>query len=105
MGQDWRAGVEFSPVRKLKLKLDFRDYWLATLHDGLHNSSGCRTVFDAKATSNHLGAGVDAQLIFTLNPKTILGLGLGSLAPGAYLKQVGKATGLIYPSIYFTRQL
>jgi len=103
--QDWRAGVDFSPAKKLKVKVDYRDYWLANTQDGLYNSSGTRTVFDAKATSNHVGEGVDAQFIVTLNSKTVLGLGLGDLNPGAYLKQAGKTTGLIYPSLWFTRQL
>ncbi len=103
--EDWRAGVDFTPGKKLKVKIDFRDYWLATVQDGLYNSSGTRTVFDAKATSSHVGVGVDAQVILTLNQKTLVGLGFGNLTPGAYLKQAGKTTGLIYPSIYFTHQL
>jgi len=103
--EDWRAGVDFYPVKKLKVKIDYRDYWLATLADGLYNSSGTRTVFDAKATSNHVGEGVDAQVIYTLNSKTVVGFGFGKLTPGEYLKQAGKTTGLVYPSIYFTRNL
>ena len=70
-----------------------------------YNSSGTRTVFDAKATSNHVGEGVDAQVIYTLNSKTVVGFGFGKLTPGEYLKQAGKTTGLVYPSIYFTRNL
>jgi hypothetical protein len=27
------------------------------------------------------------------------------VAPGAYLRQAGKTTGFVYPSIYVTRQL
>jgi hypothetical protein len=103
--EDWRAGVDFQPVKKLMVKVDFRDYWLATVADGLYNSSGTRTVLDAKATSNHVGEGVDAQLIVTLNSKTLVGFGFGNVAPGAYLRQAGKTTGFVYPSIYVTRQL
>jgi hypothetical protein len=103
--QDWRAGVDFVPVKKLTLKVDYRDYWLATVADGLYNPAGTRTVFDAKATSNHVGEGVDAQAIFKLNPKTTIGVGFGNLRPGAYLKQAGKTTGFAYPSLAFTRQL
>lgn len=103
--EDWRAGVDFYPLSRLKVKVDFRDYWLATTADGLYNSSGTRTIFDAKATSNHVGEGVDAQIILTVTRKTVIGFGIGNLAPGAYLKQAGKTTGLVYPSLYFTRQL
>ncbi|HUI81990.1 MAG TPA: alginate export family protein [Bryobacteraceae bacterium] len=103
--EDWRAGVDFTPTKKLKVKVDYRDYWLATLADGLYNSAGTKTVFDAKATSNHVGEGVDAMVIATITPKTIVGVGVGNLFPGSYLKQAGKTSGYVYPFVYFTRNL
>lgn len=102
---DWRAGVDFTPLKKLKVKVDYRDYWLATVQDGLYNCSGTRTVFNAKATSTHVGEGVDAQFIVTISPKTTLGVGVGNLSPGSYLKQSGKTSGYVYPYMYFTRVL
>jgi len=103
--QDWRAGVDFAPVKRLKIKIDYRDYWLATVADGLYSIAGTRTVFDAKATSNHVGEGIDTQAIFTLTRKTVIGFGFGNIRPGAYLKQAGKTTGFAYPSLSFERQL
>jgi hypothetical protein len=103
--QDWRAGVDFLPLPKLTIKVDYRDYWLATVADGLYNISGTRTVFDAKATSNHVGEGLESQAIFKLNGKTSIGVGFGNLKPGAYLKQAGKTTGFVYPCLSFSRQL
>jgi hypothetical protein len=103
--EDWRAGVDFYPVKQLKVKIDYRDYWLASVQDGLYNSSGTRTVLDTKATSNHVGEGVDAQLILTLKVKTVVGFGLGYLSPGEYLKQAGKTTGFVYPAIYVSHKL
>jgi hypothetical protein len=102
---DWRAGVDFAPSKRLKVKVDYRDYRLATVQDGLYNCGGARTVFNAKATSRHVGEGVDAMLTATIAPKTVLGIGVGNLAPGSYLKQSGKTTGFVYPFLYFTRQL
>ncbi len=101
---DLRAGVEFAPIKKLKVKLDYRDYWLANVHDGLYNGFGTRTVLNAKATSNHVGEGLESQFIMTVTPKTILGLGAGNVTPGAYLKQSGKG-GYIYPYLTFARTL
>ena len=103
--EDWRAGVEFTPVKKLKVIVNFRDYWLATVQDGLYNGSGTKIVSDSKATSNHVGEGVDAMAIATVTPKTIVGIGVGNLAPGSYLKQAGKTSGFYYPFLYFQRQL
>jgi hypothetical protein len=103
--KNWRAGVELAPWRRLKVKVDFRDYWLANVHDGLYNCSGTRTVMNAKATSAHVGEGVDAQFNFTLSPKTLLGVGVGNIAPGSYLAQSGKTSGYVYPYMTLTRQL
>jgi hypothetical protein len=103
--EDWRAGVEFTPFKKLKVKVDYRDYWLATVQDGLYNAVGTRTVLDTKATSNHVGEGVDLMVIATVTPKTVLGVGVGNLSPGSYLKEAGKTSGYVFPFLYFTRQL
>jgi hypothetical protein len=103
--KDWRAGVDFTPVKRLMVKVDFRDYWLATPADGLYNCGGVRTVFNAKATSPHVGEGVDALATVALFKKTTLGVGVGNLAPGSYLKQSGKTTGFVYPYLTFTRLL
>jgi hypothetical protein len=103
--EQWRAGVDFVPYKKLKVKIDFRDYWLATVRDGLYNSSGTRTVLNAKATSNHIGDGVDALFSYALSPKSTFVLGIGNLSPGPYLKESGKTSGYIYPTFSFSRQL
>lgn len=102
---DWRAGVDFLPLRKLTVKVDFRDYWLATVQDGLYNGFGTRTVLNAKATSTHVGEGIEAQFSYAISPKMSFGLGAGNLTPGAYLKQSGKTTGYVYPYLFFSRSL
>ena len=38
--KDLRAGVEFAPFKKLKIKLNGREFWLANTKDGLYNSYG-----------------------------------------------------------------
>ena len=103
--KDWRAGVDFNPFQKLTAKVAFRDYWLATVKDSLYNSSGVKTVTNAKATSTHVGEGVDAQLVYSFNAKTSIGFGAANLAPGSYLAQSKKTTGFIYPYLYLLRRL
>jgi hypothetical protein len=102
---DWRAGIDFAPFKKLTVKTDFRDYWLATVQDGLYNGFGTRTVFNSKATSTHVGEGVETQFVYAVTPKTSLGVGVGNLKPGAYLRQSGKITGYVYPYLSFSRSL
>jgi hypothetical protein len=103
--RNWRAGGDFSPSKRIKVKVDYRNYWLATTMDGLYSASGTRTVFNTKATSGHVGEGIDLQVIVSVTRKTVVGFGLGTLAPGSYLKQSGKTTGYTYPSLYLTRQI
>ena len=103
--KNWRAGGDFTPSKKIKVKVDYRNYWLATTMDGLYSATGTRTVFNTKATSGHVGEGIDAQVIVSVTKKTVVGFGFGNLAPGSYLKQSGKTTGYTYPSLYLVRQI
>jgi len=101
----WRAGADFSPLKKLNIKVDYHNYWLATVSDGLYNASGTRTVMNAAAASRHVGEGVDTFFIVPVNGKTTVGAGIGTLAPGSYLVESHKTSGYVYPFLYFTRQL
>jgi hypothetical protein len=103
--KDWRAGVDFKPFRKLTAKVAFRDYWLANVKDSLYNYSGTKTVTNAKATSNHVGEGMDMQVLYGFNAKTSVGVGVANLAPGSYLTQSKKTTGFVYPYLYLLRRL
>jgi hypothetical protein len=100
-----RAGVEAAPFKNLTVSVSYRDYWLATTEDGLYNGAGVETVLNVKATSNHVGDGVETMWTYKVAPKTIVGAGIGTLTPGAYLKQSNKTTGFLYPYISFTRVL
>lgn len=102
--KDLRSGVAFSPLRKLTLKLDGREFWLADTEDGLYNAAGTRTVFNAKATSAHVGESVEMMATVTPNKDTTFGLGIGTLFPGEYLKQSNKDQAFIYPYVFFTQK-
>jgi len=97
---DWRSGVDFRPRKALRVKIDFRDYWLANTGDGLYSAAGTRTVFDSKATSAHVGEGFEMQSTLAVTKKTTVGFGVGNLFPGAYLEQAHKTSGFIYPVVY-----
>jgi Alginate export len=101
--RNWRAGADFKPMRKLTIKIDYRDYWLATVQDGLYNGIGTQTVLNAKATSSHVGEGVDTLVSYAINGKTSFSTGVATLSPGAYLVQSRKTSGFVYPFLCFTR--
>jgi len=102
--KDLRAGTDFTPTKKLKFAIDYRNFWLATLDDGLYNGSNVRIVKNNKATSAHVGEGIDAQCLFAVTSTTTLGVGMGSLIPGAYLEQSHKTTGFAYPYLRLSRR-
>ena len=97
--------MDLKPSKKLTAKISFRDYWLANVKDSLYNASGAKTVTNAKATSAHVGEGVDAQFAYSFDAKTSVGVGVGNLAPGSYLAQSKKTTGFIYPYLYVLRRM
>jgi hypothetical protein len=101
--EDLRAGVEFAPWKKLKFKLNGRDFWLANTNDGLYNAFGTRTVFNPKATSAHVGEAVEMMATAALAKHTTIGFGVGTLFPGEYLKESNKDQAFIYPYLFWAQ--
>lgn len=101
--KDLRAGVEFTPFKKLTFKVDWRDLWLANINDGLYNAVGTRTVFNPSATSAHIGESVEMMATATLTKHTSFGFGVGTIFPGEYLKESKKDQPYIYPYVSFTQ--
>lgn len=101
--KDFRSGVEFYPFKKLKIKVDGREYWLANTEDGLYNALGNITVHNVKATSAHVGESVEMMAAAMLTKYTTFGFGVGTLFPGEYLKQSQKDQAFVYPYISLTQ--
>jgi hypothetical protein len=97
--KDLRTGVELAPLRRLKVKLDGRDLWLASTADGLYNSAGTRTVYDTKATNAHVGETIEMLSTVSVTKSTSVGFGVGTLFSGAYLQEAHKGATFIYPYI------
>ena len=98
-----RIGVELRPASRLKINSDFRNFSLTNTQDGLYNASGVRTVFNPKASCKHVGFGPDTQVAFAVRPATVVGVGVGTLFAGEYLRQSGKTTGYFYPYVFVSR--
>jgi hypothetical protein len=101
--KDWRAGVEFYPLKKLKIKVDGREFWLANTNDGLYNGYGIRSVFNPKATSSHVGESIEMMATAALAKHTTIGFGVCTLFPGEYLKQSQKDQAFVYPYLYWAQ--
>ena len=100
-----RGGFDFLVTRKVKVRADWNDFYLATVQDGLYNSSGTPTVLNRRATSTHVGREADFQALYQLSSNTGFGAGIARLFPGAYLKQSTAGTAYMYPYIFWTKKL
>lgn len=92
-----RVGVDFTPLKKLKLVVDGRDLSLATAKDALYDASGAKSVFNPKATSTHVGVELDSYGVYQITKTTLVGAGVGHLWPGAYLIQSTKGASYTFP--------
>ena len=99
-----RAGADFSVHKRVKVVLDFRDFYLATVADAWYNSAGNRIVLNSRATSRHVGEGPDTQLVWTAGPYGQLTVGVAEVFAGSYLRQSGKGSGYLYPYLGWGKQ-
>jgi hypothetical protein len=85
--KNWRAGFDCQPLKKLTLRMDFNQFYLATVQDSLYASSGSSLVLNRNATSSHIGAEVNAVALYQWSKIWKFGAGYGRLFAGSYLKQ------------------
>jgi hypothetical protein len=94
-----RARFEFLPMKKLKVRTDFNEFYLATVQDALYNSSGTSAVLDRKATSAHIGSETNTVGLYQYSKVWKFGAGFGHLFAGEYLKESKDSFGYTYPYV------
>lgn len=94
-----RAGFDFLPLKKLKVRTDFNEFYLATLQDGLYNSAGTSIVLDRKATSAHIGSETNTVALYQYSKVWKFGAGFGHLFAGEFLKESKDSFGYTYPYV------
>jgi len=95
--KNYRAGFDFVTFKKLKVRGDFNEFYLATVQDGLYSSSGSSIVLNRKATSSHLGWELNSVALYQWSKIWKFGGGLGHLWAGDFLKQSKYGLGYTYP--------
>ena len=98
-----RTGFDFAATKRLRLRADFLEDYLATTQDGLYNSGGVLKVLNRKATSRHVGSEADVQGIYQLSRSILFTAGFSHLFPGEFLKQSTKGSGYSSPFLMFTK--
>lgn len=94
-----RAGLDFQPHRKLKVRADYNDFSLATVQDSLYNSSGSSAALNRAATSGHIGNEVNGVAVYQWSKIWKFGAGLGHLFAGQYLRESKAGFGYTYPYV------
>ena len=100
--KNWRAGIDFQIGRKLTLRSDLNDFYLATVEDSLYNSSGSSAVLNRNATSAHIGWETNSVALYQWSKIWRFGAGYGHLFAGQYLEQSKVTFGYTYPYLFFT---
>lgn len=93
------GGIRFPPYKKLRVRSDFNEFYLATVEDGLYNSSGVSLVLNRKATSGHIGSETNTVALYQYSKVWKFGAGLGHLFAGEYLKESKDSFGYTYPYV------
>ncbi|MBV9264818.1 MAG: alginate export family protein, partial [Acidobacteriaceae bacterium] len=98
--RDTREGVDFAPAKHVKIFVDYRDFNLATVKDGLYNGQGTRVFLNPNAASDHVGEGIDTKVSIEWPKAFTTSFGVGTLFAGAYLQELKQQNTYVYP--YFT---
>jgi hypothetical protein len=105
---DWRnmrdamVGVEFMPVRKLKLNADVHRLSLATTADGLYTGAAAPKVLNRNASSLGVGTETDIQSVYALSKELSFNAGVSVLVAGDFLAQSTTTGTLWTPYVMWT---
>ncbi|MGE0866087.1 MAG: alginate export family protein [Vicinamibacterales bacterium] len=97
--RDLMAGLEFTPVRRVKVNADLHRLMLATTQDGMYVDSGARRLLNRNALSRDVGVEFDVQSTVTITPQFGLSAGFGYLATGDYLTEATGGGGVWFPYV------
>jgi hypothetical protein len=98
-----RVGFDCFVTRKLQLRVDFNEDYLATVQDGLYNTGGTLKVLNRNAASRHIGSEPDLLAIYQLTRNTSVQAGYSHLFAGEFLKQSTKGGGYSSPFVMWTK--
>jgi len=74
------------------------DFWLASATDSLYNTSGGSIVRDVNGTDGtHIGQEADGYTWYELNRHVNIGVGVGHIFAGQFLKLTEKGPNFTYP--------
>lgn len=98
-----RAGLTIEPRHRWTVTVQYLDFWLARAADGLYNTAGALILRDATGKSGtHLGYEADVYTWYELNRHVNVGVGLGHIFGGEFLRKATTAPNYEYPYFAIT---
>jgi hypothetical protein len=93
-----RAGLTVEPHNRWTVTGQWLDFWLASATDSLYNTSGGSIVRNANGTAGtHIGQEADGYTWYELNRHVNIGVGVGHIFAGQFLKLTEKGPNFTYP--------
>lgn len=93
-----RTGVTVEPHNRWTVTAQWLDFWLVSATDALYNTSGGAIVRDSLGTDGtHIGTEADTYTWYELNRHVNIGVGVGHIFPGKFLKLTEKGPDFTYP--------
>jgi hypothetical protein len=99
----FRAGLETKPAKNITAVFGYNNWYLASASDALYNTSGTalfRSVNGSAGT--HVGQEIDITGTWAFAKAFNVGLGVGHIFPGEFLKAVTPGNGFTYPYLMTT---
>ncbi len=100
--KNWRTGFDCLVGKKLKLRADFNEFYVATVQDALYNASGNPVALNRMAHSSHIGWELNGLALYQWTKIWKFGVGYGHLSAGAYLREASLAHGYALSYLMFT---
>jgi hypothetical protein len=100
--KDARAGIWLHPFERLTLKTEGHSFWLANRHDALYSAGGAVSIpaVVGGASSTDVGRELDVMGDFKLSKHYDLGLQVGHLFPGAYVRTYSPGAGRTFYTVF-----
>lgn len=99
--KNFRSGYDCSVSKKVKIRGDFNEFYVATVQDSLYNSAGSSMVLNRKATSTHIGTALGATVMYQWTKVWKVSAGYTHLFAGNFLIQSNVGFGYSYPYVTF----
>lgn len=101
-----RPGVRISLRRNWTVAGMYNGWWLASAKDGFYSSSGIIVARDPRGLSGtHIGTEIDGETSYRFNRNLEVGVGVGHIFPGDFLKRTGHTHSYTYPYLMLNYNL